>query len=250
MNPVTRRLTEMTTTEVSVDAGSKILVIPLGSTEQHGPHLPLDTDTRITEALVHTLSLAYPDRVVLAPTINYGSSGEHSHFDGTLSLSNEALAEVIRSIVLSASSFRSTLLVTAHGGNAPIAQRVVNDLRTLGVRTGVWFPTRATIVERTQKLMVGGSQAAGALDPDLHAGRTETSIMLALDASRVRVDRAQAGPMPIDELRVRSLYEQGVHAVSKNGVMGDPSGASKEEGALLLGIMSEALIDFFARKYL
>ncbi len=85
-------LGEITTVEASKSASSRVLILPLGSTEQHGPHLPLDTDTKITEAIVSTLARRYPEEVTVAPTFPYGSSGEHNRFIGTMSLSNEILA--------------------------------------------------------------------------------------------------------------------------------------------------------------
>ncbi len=243
-------LGEITTVEATKSASSKILILPLGSTEQHGPHLPLDTDTRITEAIVATLARRYPEQITVAPTLPYGSSGEHNRFVGTMSLSNEVLAEVIKSLLYSSSTYRGTLVVTAHGGNAPIAQKVVSELRTLGVPTGIWFPTRALFIERAEKLLIDPHAGSGILDPDLHAGRTETSIMLALDESKVSMHLAQKGAATKDQSALDQLRERGVYALSPNGVLGDPTGSNKEEGSLLLGVMSEALIEFFKTRYL
>ncbi len=243
-------LGEITTVEASKSASSRVLILPLGSTEQHGPHLPLDTDTKITEAIVSTLARRYPEEVTVAPTFPYGSSGEHNRFIGTMSLSNEILAEAIKSLLYSASSYRATLVVTAHGGNAPVAQQVISELRTLGVSTGIWFPTRTLFVERAEKLLVYPSAGSGIIDPDLHAGRTETSIMLALDESRVKMHLAQKGADPKGQAALERIRESGVHSLSPNGVLGDPTGANKQEGSLLLGVMSEALIEFFKTRYL
>ncbi len=250
MNDQFQRLGEMTTVEASKSADSTVLVFPLGSTEQHGPHLPLDTDTKITEAIVFTLARTYPKYVTVAPTLPFGSSGEHNQFIGTISLSNEILAEVLRSLLFSASPYRATLVVTAHGGNAPIAQKVVNELRTLGVPTGIWFPTRSMFIERAEKLLIDPSVGSGILDPDLHAGRTETSIMLALDESKVNMSNAEKGNIPKNQEELDQLRESGVYALSPNGVLGDPRGSNKEEGSLLLGVMSETLIEFFKTRYL
>ena len=89
----------MTSPEVA-DAGARVLILPLGSCEQHGPHLPLDTDTRIAVALAHGIAAARTDAVV-APAVAFGSSGEHEGFAGTLSVGTEALRLLLVELVRS-----------------------------------------------------------------------------------------------------------------------------------------------------
>src|SRR5689334_2633361 len=91
-----------------------VIVVPLGATEQHGPHLPLGTDTTIACALASGLAAAR--EVVVAPALPYGSSGEHAGFEGTLSIGQAALELVLIELVRSAAS--PVLFVSAHGGNA------------------------------------------------------------------------------------------------------------------------------------
>lgn len=231
-------------TTVSLFVSKRVLVIPLGSTEQHGPHLPLDTDTQITLALVDTLSQRKPDDVSVGPTIPLGSSGEHLGFAGTLSLTHQTLGGLIRDIVHSASGWRAVYFVSAHGGNALVVLPVVHELRQHGFRVDAWFPTQATFQNAAHRWEVDGD-ARGLYDPDLHAGRTETSIMLALNPEAVRLDLARVGQTERSTRVVELLQTQGVHAVSTNGVLGDPSGASYEEGCLLLGAMADELVDHF-----
>ena len=194
-----------------------VLAVPLGSTEQHGPHLPLDTDTRVAVALADALAAAVPD-VVVAPALAYGSSGEHAGFTGTLSIGQAALEAVVVELVRSADAFAGVVLVNGHGGNLSPLVRAVATLTGEGRRVLRWSAS-----------VPGG---------DLHAGRTETSLLLALAPELVRLDAAAAGPTP----SVEELRQRGVHAVSPSGVLGDPAGASADEGRALLERLTHDLV--------
>ena len=201
-----------------------ILAVPLGSTEQHGPHLPLDTDTRIAVALVTRLAAARDD-VAVAPALAYGSSGEHAGFPGTLSIGQAALELVVVELVRSADAYDGgVVLVNGHGGNAEPLARAARTLEREGRRVLAWSPS----------LPPGG---------DLHAGHTETSIVLALDPSAVRLDLAETGVTDVDLARLRA---EGVRAVSPNGVLGDPTGASAADGRRLLDGMAADLVSAVA----
>jgi mycofactocin precursor peptide peptidase len=202
-------------------ASSPILAVPLGSCEQHGPHLPLDTDTRIAVALVDRLARDQPD-VVAAPAVTYGASGEHAGFAGTLSIGQDALALLVVELVRSADAFAGVVVVTAHGGNAEALAGAVATLTAEGRRVLAWAP---------------------AVDGDAHAGRTETSALLELAPSLVRMERAEAGAnAPLSSL-MPALRAGGVVSVAPNGVLGDPSGASAAEGRRVLDTMGAALGD-------
>jgi creatinine amidohydrolase len=194
-------------------SGPVLLAVPLGSTEQHGPHLPLDTDTRIAVALAESLARRRPD-VTVAPALAYGASGEHAAFPGTLSIGHEALELVLLELVRSADAFAGVVLVNGHGGNGVTIDRARSRLSEEGRRVLAWAPH-----------VEGG---------DAHAGRVETSLMLALDPALVAIDRAEPGVTePLAALLPR-LIAEGVRAVSANGVLGDPTGASASEGQALL----------------
>ena len=218
-----RRLTALGDTcwtDLTGTAAGTVLVVPLGSTEQHGPHLPLSTDTVVAVALVEGLAAARSD-VLVAPALPYGSSGEHAGFAGTLSIGQDALEHVVVELVRSADAFAGVVLVSAHGGNAEPLQRAVRTLQSEGRRVVAWMPRGYD---------------------DAHAGRSETSILLALDAARVRLDRAEAGATaPLPEL-LGALRSGGVRSVSTNGVLGDPTGATAEEGRTLLDALTTDLI--------
>jgi creatinine amidohydrolase len=198
-----------------------LLAIPLGSTEQHGPHLPLDTDTRVAAALAVGLAERRGD-VLVAPALPYGASDEHAGFPGTLSTGTAALEAVLVALVRSAAALcRGTVLVCGHGGNREALDGAVLRLRAEGRRVLGWMAS-----------VPGG---------DAHAGRTETSLMLALRPRLVRRGRAAAGDTrPLAELMPR-LRSAGVAAVSANGVLGDPAGASATEGRRLLAALLDDL---------
>ena len=192
----------------------RVLVVPLGSTEQHGPHLPLDTDTVIARTVAETAALRVSAAVV-APAIAIGAAGEHEGFAGTLSVGTEVLASMLVEIVRTAGSeFDRVVFVNGHGGNLDAVRRGAATCAAEGRPVGVWH-----------------ARLAGA---DAHAGHTETSVMLAIDPSRVRLDLAEPGNTdPIGEL-VDELRAGGVAAVSPDGVLGDPTRASAGRGEEIL----------------
>jgi creatinine amidohydrolase len=196
--------------------GTRALVlVPVGSTEQHGPHLPLMTDTIIAEAVAR----AACDRLVgggvavtVAPAVAYGASGEHEAFPGTVSVGHEALRLLLIEHARSACRWaRGVVFVNGHGGNVATLREVVGRLRYEG-RAAAWV-------------------ACAPPDGDAHAGRTETSLLLHLAPEAVALDHAEAGATaPLADL-LPVLRRDGVRAVSANGVLGDPDGASAAEGA-------------------
>lgn len=207
-------------------AHASMLLIPLGATEQHGPHLPLHTDSAIAVAIASVASTRL-DNSVVAPVVPYGSSGEHQAFPGSLSIGADVTELLIIELARSATcSFNEVILVSTHGGNDDPVRRAVKRLRSEQRNVRAWAPRW------------GG---------DAHAGRTETSLMLALDPDNVRICDAEAGNVrPLSEL-IPALRIHGVRSVSPNGVLGDPSGATFEEGQALLASAVDQLIVFAAR---
>jgi creatinine amidohydrolase len=193
--------------------GRPVLCIPVGSCEQHGPHLPLATDTIIAEAVAAGLVARRPDTVV-GPSLTVTASGEHAAFPGTLSIGTEATASVIVELVRSAEWAAGVVLVNGHGGNHDAVARALAVLEHEGRPVLGWWPR-----------VPGG---------DAHAGRTETSLLLLLRPDLVRLERAAPGEVaPLAAIAER-LRAGGVRAVSAGGVLGDPTGASATEGATIL----------------
>ena len=157
------------------------------------------------------------------PALAYGASGEHEGFPGTISLGTEALTGLLVEYARSAGRWAGrVLVVNGHGGNLEALRTAVPLVRAEG-RDVAWFP-------------------CGFADGDAHAGRTETSLMLHVEPAAVREDRATAGVVtPIGELLPR-LRADGVRAVSSSGVLGDPAGASAEEGERLLAGLVDRLV--------
>lgn len=214
-------LAELSWPEVARYPADTVLAVPLGSTEQHGPHLPLSTDTDLAVALCRRLAAGRPD-VLVAPALPYGSSGEHAGFAGTLSIGQDALEFVLVELVRSATeTFARVLLVSGHGGNAEPLRRAETTLRGEGRDVLAWLPE---------------------WEGDAHAGRTETSLQLALNPWLVVYEKAAAGKTEPLQRLLPQLRRGGVRAVSPNGVLGDPVGASAAEGAAVLDGLVDDLV--------
>jgi mycofactocin system creatininase family protein len=207
-------------------------MIPLGSTEQHGPHLPLDTDTRIATAVARGViaRLAEVSRSadrqlhwLVTPAIGYGDSGEHQSFAGTISIGTEALTVLLVEYGRSATCWAQRLLfVNGHGGNVAALNRAVGRLRSEG-RDVAWCPC----------------SASGA---DAHAGHAETSVLLHISPADVLSDRwRQGNGAPLSDL-LPSMRRGGVAAVSEIGVLGDPTTATAAEGERILTEMIDGCL--------
>lgn len=207
--------------------GAATLVLPLGSVEQHGPHLPVSVDSLIGVHLARALAHARPASVVLAPLMPYGSSGEHAGFAGTISIGQEALELMLVEFCRSATeTFSSVFVVSGHGGNRDPLSRAAN--RMLGESRSVhWW--------------------SATYRGDAHAGHSETSMLLHLAPDRVEPSRSEAGnTRPLADL-MGQMRSGGVRAVSRNGVLGDPTTASAGDGATLLREMTATLLEEFDR---
>jgi mycofactocin system creatininase family protein len=200
-----------------IDVGSPIVVVPVGSCEQHGPHLPLHTDTVIATALARELA-ARRDDCVVAPPLTITASGEHQGFAGTLSIGNAAMADLVIELVRSADWSQGVVFVNGHGGNATAMARAADTLARESRRLLVWWPS-----------VLGG---------DPHAGHVETSLMLALAPDEVDRDRAVVGPVPA----MADLVRSGVQPLSASGVLGDPTTASADEGRRLFAELAAQLV--------
>ena len=212
---MTSRLGDVTWTDLWNLAPRPIIAIPVGSCELHGPHLPLDTDTRIAVALAEGLATSFePGDVLIGPTIGATSSGEHAGFPGTLSIGATLVEQTIVELVRSADWSAGVVLVNGHGGNARPVHQATKLLLGEGRRVLAWWPH--------------------VRNGDAHAGETETSMMLAIAPALVRMSRAEAGRTePLVDL-IDELRAEGVRKVSPNGILGDPRGASVGHGKALL----------------
>jgi len=219
---VSALLADLTSPRVGeLAAAGAVLAVPIGSTEQHGPHLPLSTDTEVAVALCERLAAARPD-VVIAPAVPYGSSGEHAGFAGTLSIGQAAVELLVLELGRSAfETFGRVVFVSAHGGNAEPVSRAVARLRAESRDVALFQPRWSG---------------------DPHAGREETAMLLALRPAVVRTERGVPGDRrPLSEL-MPLLRAGGVRAVTATGVLGDPTGATAADGRALLDELSADLV--------
>ncbi|MGA7052234.1 MAG: mycofactocin biosynthesis peptidyl-dipeptidase MftE [Mycobacterium sp.] len=226
-----------TATSSQLSGMSPSIMIPLGSTEQHGPHLPLDTDTRIASAVAHGVEAGLRARFdqgwldwewLVAPAIAYGASGEHQSFAGTISIGTEALTTLLVEYGRSAACWAQRLVfINGHGGNIGALKSAAATLRAEGRDVG-WCPCATA----------GG---------DAHAGHTETSVLLHISPADVRTDRWLAGNgAPLPEL-LPSMRRGGVAAVSPVGVLGDPTTATASEGKRIFAEMVDGCVRRIAR---
>lgn len=199
------------------------VLVPVGSCEQHGPHLPIGTDTFIAVAVAERAAVRTPGCLV-APALAITASGEHQGFPGTLSIGTEAMTAVVVELARSATWAERVVFVNAHGGNADALRAAVAILDHERRAVTIWWPD------------VRGLATAH----DLHAGHLETSIMLAIHPHLVHVDRMAVGPTPPPS--IEELVRDGVLAVSPNGVLGDPTAATAADGDRILDTLVEQLV--------
>jgi len=214
----------VTLSSPDISPGSHILILPLGSHEQHGPHLPLDTDRRIIDAVVTAaLSRTTGSRFIVAPTIPVTASDEHSSFPGTLSLGTETMTAALHSIVRSAWWSGGVCIVNGHGGNVDALNAAIRTMPDGIPPCDVWSPPMIR-------------------PGDLHAGHVETSLMLHIDPSSVRTASIEPGTFDGDPASLIALMRSGgIAAVAENGVVGDPRQASAVDGAAYLDAYAGSL---------
>lgn len=204
-----------------------VLVVPVGSWEQHGPHLPFDTDTRIALELSQRLTTSRLD-TYLSPPLTITASGEHSDFSGTLSIGTETTTLMLIEIVRSAIWCRGVVFVNGHGGNSPAIQAAKKVLDHDQQNVLFWSPS-------------------GVANTDTHAGHTETSVMLALAPFAVEMPLAEVGnTLPLAQI-INDMRAGGVRAVSSNGILGDPTRASASDGVKILEDWAHDLLAGFDR---
>jgi creatinine amidohydrolase/Fe(II)-dependent formamide hydrolase-like protein len=238
-----RLLGELTYQDVPQKLSARsVLVLPIGSVEQHGPHLPLNTDVVIAEGLAARIVARFGEALDLwrLPTVSVSLAREHEWAAGTLSLSLEGMAALLRDLgrtIARGLPTRNLLILNGHGGNRGILEALIRDLRfDFGLNVCVFHPAALT-----------DGQTGGGI-PEIHGARNETSIMLALAPHLVRHERFQAGAaVSTQEIESRILdlavnwpWRSDDVRFSAHGVIGDPSGATAEFGEQLIGAAVDA----------
>jgi creatinine amidohydrolase len=231
----------------SLDPATTVALMPLGAVEQHGPHLPLGTDSRICDAIVDT-ALARPvgaGRVLRLPTLRIGVSPEHASFAGSLSLEPELALAVVTAIgrAVAQTPVRKLILFNAHGGQPQILDLAAPRLRR---ETGL-LVVRATYFRfGTPPGLIPEAEARYGL----HGGMLETSLMLAIAPELVRAEHCRHFPSRAEALEqdCRVLRVEGAAGIgwlaedlNPHGVVGDAASASAELGRQLLDHYAAAL---------
>ncbi len=240
----------MTTAEIAAsNTADWIVVMPIAAIEQHGPHLPLMTDTAIAEAHLMNVKAILPQELPVSflPVMWVGASQEHQSFPGTLSLSATTLITVLGEIgdSLARAGIRKLVIVNAHGGNVPVMEVVARDLRArhgMVVVQSAWhrfgYP---------EGLFTEQEQAHG-----IHGGDYETSVMMAACPDLVRdekranfVSRGVAMEKDFHRLRATSRISFGwlSEDLSPTGAMGDAASASAHKGTVCIASSAKAFVE-------
>jgi len=251
------RWMDMTRPDFEALPADVALVWPLGSTEQHGEHLPVGTDTLIVTDLVERIERAQPDRVLLLPTLPVGASHHHRAFPGAISLPEgiysavlqEAVGGLIESDVCAPGRAKRILLLNAHGGNIAPGQAALSEI--------AWrWRARPEVIVAFTSYWVATADAIAKVPMETpaltHACEYETSMVLALAGQLVHMERARAKSMRWEGTRFTPDASRPptvsvaapFHARSANGALGRPDLATAEKGRLLLDAIAADLIAF------
>lgn len=239
-----RRIGELTYQELAKSLkATSILCLPLGSMEQHGPHLPLDTDLVIAEAFTKAIVERHGEAFDLwhLPALPFGLSREHEWAPGTMSLSVGGMTALLRDLgkeIARSLPSKNLVIVNGHGGNRGILEALAHELR------GDFGLNLCAL--HTGALM--GSVAEQGV-PEIHGGKDETSVMLAIAPSLVRQEKFAELKSPPDGKAVRAIvldpgvswpWSSGDRRISDQGMIGDLTGASAEHGRAIIERVVEA----------
>jgi creatinine amidohydrolase len=239
-------LAALTTVEARA-AQATVAILPVGATEQHGPHLSVVTDARIAEEFASRLAATLGPDALLCPSLPYGLSEHHEAFAGTVTLTPPTFIALMLDVVASLHRQRidKVIIVNGHGGNIDALNLVVRRARTeLGVQVASMMWAR---------LARDVCAAAAVGDAYGHACELETSVAMVLAPDCVRADRiaAPAPRPPADPLSAppAAHLDVAVHfdELTTDGVYGDPTAASRELGERIVAVALERATSFAQR---
>lgn len=229
---MTVKITTSTTTEEK-QRNARVALLPVGAFEQHGPCLPLTTDTIIASAIAYEISLAH--HVMLLPPLAFSCSHEHSSWAGTVSISHRTLSLMIDDIAASLRGLgvEQLVLINAHGGNY-VLSNIVQEANARRARSMALFPRS----QDWSKAREAAELVTSAHD-DMHGGEIETSILLFTQPSVVR-----DGWQNLDHQTERPfLLVHGMGPYTASGVVGCPSLATPEKGRLVLSSLQTSFAE-------
>lgn len=243
----TALLQELTTLEVEerIRSGRTTAIVVAGSTEQHGPHLPLFTDS--LQAFAVGERLARRIDALLAPPITVGCSEHHIDFPGTITIPADLLVALVTEYCrsLAGAGFTRVVVLSTHGGNFKPLLDAEQEIQA-AVGEGAEVLALCEVDPYLAALMSPAAEAGLRMSGLPHADASETSVILALRPDLVHEDRYAAGFM--GEIPVQQIIGQGFSSVTPNGVLGDPSGASAEVGERCLTSVVDHLEAELARR--
>ena len=241
---------EMTWPEIgaALQAGFGTVLILAGAVEQHGPHLPLGTDTmlgyergvRLAEALGNAL---------VAPVIRPGISEHHMAFPGSFTISPETFKGLLREYCLSMArhNFQNIVLVPTHGGNYSAMEELLPELREALPRQKIILMSRSDSTAAHQVM-----QEELGVDPQkagVHAGLVETAMVLVHRPDLVQMDLAPEGWVgTFGPEQYKILEGEGIQALSSNGVLGDARGATSEIGETYVARWTQIYADLISAR--
>jgi creatinine amidohydrolase len=245
-------LQELTRDEARALAPDALLVLPVGATEQHGPHLPVGVDTFAVEHIARAAAneAARHIPVVVAPTLPFGSSHHHLPFGGTLSLSTETYYRVLLDLLesLVTSGFRRVFILNGHGGNNELIQLAARDM---ALRHPASFG--AASYWTVAAPVLAAAQAMPTTEMPGHSGEFETSLMLRLHPGLVRAPRPRRDDLPTVDPRRPLAYRAELHGAWQEieGYTDSPAWANAEHGAryldAIVGAVAAAFVEFHGR---
>ncbi|HZY18264.1 MAG TPA: creatininase family protein [Ramlibacter sp.] len=228
------------------DKADTVIVLPVGAIEQHGPHLPCSVDSVISAGVLGKALEKLPPAVRafgLAP-ITYGKSDEHLHFPGTMTLTGPTLLATVTELGESVyrAGFRKLLLANGHGGQPQVLEMAARELR---LRHGdfVVVPFHVSRLPNASGRFVSDEEKRLAM----HAGHSETALMLALAPETVHMERAVANvppPFPSKLLSPdgRPACAWTARDFGPSGIIGNPLGATREQGLEILDTLSDSWV--------
>jgi creatinine amidohydrolase len=244
------RMSEMTRVDIqkALDSGFGTVVFAVGSNEQHGPHLPTCTDSLIGDVLANKVA-GKLGRALQAPSINVGCSDHHMVFPGAISLRPETLKSLIRDyyVSLAKQGFKNIVILPSHGGNFNAVREATDELnQSLEGTNIVSYTDLKGLLEFLAEFSSKHGISAG--ESGAHAGESETSMVLAIRKDMVDMKHAEEGFVGSFEDKMNLMWSQGIKAISKNGVVGDPRKAEAGKGEEYLELWAEKMVDFVRKQ--
>jgi creatinine amidohydrolase len=240
-------LEELTWPEAErLGAEGAVGLVTLASLEQHGPHLPLATDSLLGERLARDVAGRLPGPVVVTPVVRGGLSTHHLGFPGSVTVPPDAYRALVVSYLegLERMGIRKIGVWSAHGGNFRFVRELVDGYGGPAQLAGY------SDLDRFFTLMLQGAAGTGleAPETDVHAGGLETSAMLAEHPDLVRPFEGVVGYTAAEPGWMERLFAEGIRPLSESGVLGDVRGANAQAGEAIFVALADELAAFFARE--